>query len=75
MSDIITEALLEMHFHQAQVKHLETAFRRKGRRVRSQGAVARGLGSDQVNSLIEQIISIKKALIPGLEPQFERQTR
>jgi molybdenum-dependent DNA-binding transcriptional regulator ModE len=34
-----------------------------------------GLGSDQVNCLIEQIISIKKGLISGLEPQFERQNR
>ena len=29
-----------------------------------------GLGSDQVNCLIEQIISRKKGLIPGLERQF-----
>ena len=29
------------------------------------------VGSDQVNCLIEQIISIKKGLIPGLERQFE----
>lgn len=26
MSDIITEALLEMHFYQAQAKHFETVF-------------------------------------------------
>ncbi len=30
-----------------------------------------GSGSDQVNCLIEQIISIKKGLIPGLERRFE----
>ncbi|HUL28838.1 MAG TPA: hypothetical protein VLZ03_00160, partial [Thermodesulfobacteriota bacterium] len=29
-----------------------------------------GLGSDRVNWLFEQIISIGKGLIPGLEPQF-----
>jgi alkylhydroperoxidase/carboxymuconolactone decarboxylase family protein YurZ len=31
-----------------------------------------GLGSDQVNCLIKQIISIKKRLISRLEGQFER---
>jgi hypothetical protein len=35
------------------------------------GRGLRGLGSDQVNSLIEQIISRKKGLISGLECQFE----
>ena len=33
--------------------------------------VRTGLGSDQVNCLIELIISIKKRLISGLEPQRE----
>ena len=34
-----------------------------------------GLGSDQVKRLIELIISEKKRLISGLEPQCERQNR
>ena len=37
--------------------------------------LARCLGSEQVNCLIEQIISIKKRLISGLEREFEGQNR